>query len=157
MIAPETRQAISDLYADYAHYIDTDRLEEWLEFFTPDCVYKIVPRENDAAGLPLSVMLCENRNMLRDRVVSLREANIYNLHIDRHFVSGLRIGKPEGGVYPVQANFAVYQTTPEGVSMLFSVGVYNDRVTFVNGAPRFKEKTVVIDTAAIINLLATPL
>ncbi len=157
MIATETRQAISDLYANYAYYIDADRLEEWLDFFTPDCVYKIIPRENAAAGLPLSVMLCENRNMLRDRVVSLREANIYNLHVDRHFISGLRIEAPENGVYPVQANYAVYQTTAEGVSMLFSVGAYDDKVTFVNGVPRFKEKIVVIDTAAIINLLATPL
>jgi anthranilate 1,2-dioxygenase small subunit len=41
--------------------------------------------------------------------------------------------------------------------MLFSVGTYDDKVTFVDGAARFKEKVVVIDTAAIPNLLATPL
>ena len=49
-----------------------------------------MPRENYVRGLPLQLMLCENKNMLRDRVISLRQANIYNIHVDRHLISAIR-------------------------------------------------------------------
>ena len=44
MIPIETRLAIDYLFADYGAYLDSDRLEDWLELFVEDCVYKIVPR-----------------------------------------------------------------------------------------------------------------
>ncbi|MSP98456.1 MAG: anthranilate 1,2-dioxygenase, partial [Betaproteobacteria bacterium] len=37
---------------EYAYLIDEDRLEDWVECFTDDCLYRIVPRENLDAGLP---------------------------------------------------------------------------------------------------------
>jgi len=30
----------------------TDRLEEWPSLFTEDCLYEIIPKENEDAGLP---------------------------------------------------------------------------------------------------------
>lgn len=153
----EIRVAIERLLADYAHYIDADRLEEWLDFFVEDCVYKIVPRENHVRNLPLSLMLCENKDMLRDRVQSLRKANIYNIHTDRHLVSAIRVVGESNGDYQVEANYAVFQTSQEGETRIFSAGQYLDTVTFVDGAPKFKQKLVVSDTAAIHTLLATPI
>ena len=43
-------------------------------------------------GLPASVIFCDNRGMLIDRVTSLRTANIYQPHQYRHIVSGTRMG-----------------------------------------------------------------
>ena len=73
-------------------------------------MYKIVPRENHVRNLPLSLMLCENKDMLRDRVQSLRKANIYNIHTDRHLVSAIRVVGESNGDYQVEANYAVFQT-----------------------------------------------
>jgi hypothetical protein len=84
------REAAEELMSDYAELIDADRLEEWLELFTEDAVYQVLPRENVEQNLPVSLMLCTNKNMLRDRVVSLRNANEYNLHYDRHLREGHR-------------------------------------------------------------------
>ena len=81
MISAKVRYSIENLIADYAHYIDDDRLEEWLDFFSEDCVYKILSRENVEQALPLELLSCRNKNMLRDRILSLREANIYNIHL----------------------------------------------------------------------------
>ena len=39
MIPIETRLAIDDLFADYGAYLDSDRLEDWLELFVEDFVY----------------------------------------------------------------------------------------------------------------------
>lgn len=153
----EQRRAIEDLIADYAEYIDSDRLEDWLDFFVEDCVYKIIPKENVDQGLPLTLMLCENKNMLRDRIASLREANIYNIHTDRHIVSGIRIRGESGGAFEVSANYAVFQTNQEGATWVFSVGVYRDKIVFEDDVPKFKEKVVIVDTASIPTLLSTPL
>ena len=153
----EQRRAIEDLISDYAEYIDSDRLEDWLDFFVEDCVYKIISKENVDQGFPLTLMLCENKNMLRDRIASLREANIYNIHTDRHIISGVRIRGESGGSFDVSANYAVFQTNQEGATWVFSVGVYRDKIVFENDVPKFKEKVVIVDTASIPTLLSTPL
>ena len=43
------------------------------------------------------------------------------------------------------------------VSELYSVGVYNDSIVIENGVARFREKTVLADTARILSLLVIPL
>lgn len=157
MTGPEVRAAIHDLMADYGHFIDDNRLEAWLDFFVEDCVYKILSRENVDSNLPLELMLCSNKNMLRDRVLSLRQANIYNIHTDKHLLGAVRILGEENGLYRVQANYTVYQTNQDGVSTLFSVGTYRDLIRFVDGRPYFQEKIVVADTFGIPRMLSTPL
>jgi anthranilate 1,2-dioxygenase small subunit len=57
----------------------------------------------------------------------------------------------------VEANYAVFQTTLEGQSKLFSVGRYRDKIRLEGGTLRFCEKYVVVDTFSIPTLLATPL
>ncbi|MXZ53860.1 MAG: aromatic-ring-hydroxylating dioxygenase subunit beta [Acidimicrobiaceae bacterium] len=149
--------AIINLMADYVHLIDEDRLEEWVELFTDDCTYKILSRENVEAGYPLELMSCHSKGMLRDRVVSLREANLYNLHTDKHVLSVVRVQGSDAGVWSVQANFSVYQSTLDGETDLFAVGTYRDKVVFDNGHPLFAEKIVVNDTFAVARMLSTPI
>lgn len=151
------REAADGLLNDYVDRLDDDRLEEWLELFTEDASYRILPRENAELGLPAPLMLCTNKDMLRDRVTALRTANEYNLHYGRHLVSNLRV-TPEGeGACRLEANFAVFQTNLEGQSRLFSVGRYRDRARLEGGRLLFCEKLVVIDTFSVPSLLAIPL
>ena len=65
------------LQEHYVSIIDNDRLEEWPELFTEDCVYEIVPKENADLGLPMGIMHCFGRPMMRDRIVALRQANVF--------------------------------------------------------------------------------
>jgi anthranilate 1,2-dioxygenase small subunit len=157
MISTDVRDAIHDLMADYCHYIDDDRLEEWLDFFTEDCIYKILSRENVENDLPLELLSCRNKNMLRDRILSLREANIYNIHFDKHILGAVRILGEENGGYRVQTNYTVYQSNQDGVSELFNVGTYRDLIVFADGKPLFKEKIAIADTFGIPRLLSTPI
>ena len=157
MVSAEVRYSIENLIADYAHYIDDDRLEEWLNFFSEDCVYKILSRENVEQALPLELLSCRNKNMLRGRILSLREANIFNIHFDKHIIGAIRILGEQQGNYRIQANYSLYQTNQDGESILFSVGTYRDLITFSNDAPLFKEKIVVVDTFGIARLLSTPI
>ncbi len=157
MSGTDIREAIADLMADFCHFLDDDRLEEWLDFFAEDCTYRILSRENEASNLPLELLSCRNKNMLRDRILSLREANIYNIHYDKHILGAVRILGEKNGGYRVQANYSLYQTNQDGVSELFSVGTYRDLVVFDSGMPMFREKIAVVDTFGIPRLLSTPI
>jgi anthranilate 1,2-dioxygenase small subunit len=151
------REAAGDLMNDYCELIDSDRLEEWLDLFTEDASYTVIPRENVEQNLPAAIILCPNKNVLRDRISSLRNANEFNLHYDRHLVSSIRVRPHAENVWLVEANYAVFQTTLEGQSKLFSVGRYRDMIRLEGGTLRFCEKYVVVDTFSIPTLLATPL
>lgn len=149
-------QAIELLF-EYVARIDADRLEEWLDLFAEDARYQVVPRENVEQHLPASVILCTNKNMLRDRVVSLREANEYNLHYCRHLVSAPRVAELDADRVRLRATYSVFQTDLEGNSKLFAVGEYDDEITFTGGSPLFAKKYVVLDSYCVPNLLAVPL
>jgi anthranilate 1,2-dioxygenase small subunit len=155
--ANELTQMASDLMADYADRIDGERFEEWLELFTEDARYDVIPRENVDQGLRVSLILCSNKAQLRDRITALREANEYNLHYDRHLVSSVRAKLAADGTVEIWANYAVYQTNLEGQSRLFSVGRYHDRARLENGKLLLCDKRVIVDTFSVPTLLATPL
>ena len=157
MIPVETRLAIDDLFADYGACLDSDRLEDWLELFAEDCVYQIVPRENVDLGLPVTLMLCENKDMLRDRIVSLREANEYSVHTDKHVISNVRIKGPANGGFAVEANYAMFQADNEGNGSLYSFGTYVDEVVLDGDTAKFRNKTVIVDNWSIPHMLSTPI
>ncbi len=117
----------------------------------------MVPRENLPLGLPGCLILCETKDMLRDRVTALREANKYNIHVPRHLIGLPRVTRLSADALSIEASYTVFQSDQEGDSRLFSVGCYLDEVQLVGGALRFKQKVVIVDSFAIQSLLATPL
>lgn len=157
----EARFAVEDLLHAYVECLDHDRLEDWPDFFVDDCVYRIVPYENDAQNLPVSLIYCDSRGMLQDRVTAYRQANYYAPHRYRHVVSGVRILGEENGVIAARANYVVLRTHLDpvdyGSTEVYSAGEYRDEVIVTDGAAKFKEKIVVVDTSRISSLLATPL
>ena len=157
----EARFAVEDLLHAYVECLDHDRLEDWPDFFVADCVYQIIPYENDAQNLPVSLIYCDSRGMLQDRVTAYRQANYYAPHRYRHVVSGVRILGEEDGAIAARANYVVLQTHLDSVDYgsteVYSAGEYRDKVIVTDGVARFKEKIVVVDTSRISSLLATPL
>lgn len=153
----ETKAAIEELIYAYAEVIDNNELEQWPEFFTEECLYKVISRENYVRNLLTCVIYCDSKGMLKDRVTAHRHANIYEPHTYKHLVSGVRIIGQEGDTYLVRANYAVFQTLQDGVTAVYNVGQYVDKVVFVDGEPKFKEKIAVYDTAMIPTLLVTPI
>lgn len=140
------------LMAEYGMALDEDRLEDWVELFAEDCDYRVVTRENVEQGLPNVLMWCDNKNMLRDRVESYRQVNLYNPHYDRHVIGLLRMLNDS----TFEASYSLFQTDLEGNSRLFSVGRY--RVEAVMGdKARIKTMLVIADTGTIPSLLATPI
>ena len=149
------RDHVHDLIETYGRLLDEDKLEDWVALFTETCRYEIVSRENREQNLPLSLMLCDNKDMLRDRIFSLREANIYNIHRDCHVIGLVRV--TEDAVISATAPYALFQSNQEGDSRLFSVGRYYLELVREGEGLRIAQQIVVVDTGAIPTLLATPI
>lgn len=157
MTTAEQRFAVYDLYAQYASAADACRFDDWLSLFSPICSYRIISRENYADGMPLCLMLCESRDMLIDRIVSLQRANEYAIHVDRHIISGIRVTQVQCKLLSVEANFMVGQTNSEGELSIYVMGSYNDTVQISNGQAFFVDKKVVVDNGCIPHAISTPI
>jgi len=151
------RLELEQLYADYVHCLDMDQLERWPDFFTEDCFYRVTSAENFEAGMPLGLIHATSRNMLKDRVSALREANIYEPQRYRHLVSSVKIVEDRDEALDLTANFLVVRTMQEGDMTLFAAGRYVDRVVRASQDWKFARKEVVLDSRQIDTLLAIPI
>jgi len=148
---------LETLYTDYAACLDSDALEDWPDFFVEDCSYRITTAENYKAGLPLGLIYATSKNMLKDRVSALRQANIYEPQRYRHLISGVRIQRDDIDTLEVNANFLVVRTMQDGAMTVFAAGHYVDQVVHGVHGWHFASKIVVLDSRRIDTLLAIPL
>ena len=149
--------AVAALMTEYVHAIDDDRLEDWPGLFTDPCLYRIATRDNEERGLPASLVYCDSRAMLLDRVVSVRHANVFEPHRYRHMVSAIRVLARDGAQFRVQSNYLVTRTMRDGTMAVFSTGAYRDVIVVEDGSARFRERVVVCDHGMINNLIAIPI
>jgi anthranilate 1,2-dioxygenase small subunit/terephthalate 1,2-dioxygenase oxygenase component beta subunit len=150
---------VQDLNARYAQAIDNNRLEAWPDFFVEQGRYRITTAENVERGLPLGIIHATSRAMLRDRVRSLRDANVYEAQRYRHIVGVPLIERGDGAIVRAQSNFLVARIMHTGETVLFATGRYQDQIVLDDGKGemRFAERIVILDSRLIDTLLAIPL
>jgi anthranilate 1,2-dioxygenase small subunit len=151
----ELQLAVERLHAQYAHALDADQLEDWPGFFTENGRYRIATAENEERGLPLPVLYCEGRAMMRDRIQSLRHANIYEPQRYRHLVSSVLTEKIGAGEAKSSANFLVIRIMQDGSTVVFASGRYQDRIDL--DEMKYHERVVICDSRRFDTLLAIPL
>jgi 3-phenylpropionate/cinnamic acid dioxygenase small subunit len=149
--------AAFSLLAQYGSLCDAGKYDEWLDLFAERCSYYVRPIENEELGFPASLIYCDSRAMLQDRLMALRVASKYNIHSDRHIIGLPRIVAGDAESLTVEAPFAVYQTEQEGDTRLFTTGLYRDRLERNGDTLKISEKMVLVDSFAVQSLLATPL
>ena len=151
----ELQLAVERLHAQYAHALDADKLEEWPGFFTENGRYRVATAENEERGLPLPVMYAEGRGMMRDRIQSLRHANIYEPQRYRHIVSSVLVERIDQKLARSSANFMVIRIMQDGATLLFASGRYADRIALPE--MKYEERVVICDSRRFDTLLAIPL
>lgn len=151
-----TRDEIRDLYDAYYAALDDVDLHAWPEFFTEECVYRVIPRENFERGFTLSTMQAESRGMLKDRVTGLTRTQMYAPRYYRRFPTAPRIMGEEGGVVSVRHNLLMVQTMIDKQSDIVLSGVCFDKIVRDGDRLRFKERVVAFDSEMIPNSLVYP-
>ena len=155
-VSMELRARLADLYCAYSDALDEGELESWPDFYTEECVYKVIPRENFEAGLPIALIYCESRGMLVDRVVALHETALFVPRTVRHLTGNIRLRALEPQGLRLTANFALFQTMTDQPSELFLCGRYHDRVVEHGGRLRFAERICVYDSTIVPISLVYP-
>ncbi len=149
--------AIARLMTQYVHAIDNDELERWPQFFTANALYRIVPRAAFDQGHPIGIWFCDNRDMLEDRVSSIREVNVFEPHVYRHVIGPTEILGASGGIYRTQTSYIVVRTMQDGEMSVFSAGRYVDEIVVDKDIALLQKRVVVTDSARYDTLVVIPL
>jgi anthranilate 1,2-dioxygenase small subunit len=139
------------------HAIDNDELERWPQFFAARGVYQILPRTAYEQGHSVGVWFCDNRDMLEDRVSSVREVNVFEPHVYRHVIGPTEILDLCGDVYRAQTSYIVVRTMHDGEMSVFSAGRYVDEIVVDKDVALFQKRIVVTDSARYDTLVVIPL
>jgi len=153
----EDWQALTQLYADYAHVVDAGLWEQWPEFFTDDCVYRVQPRENFERGFPLATLSFESKGMLKDRAYGIRETLFHDPYYQRHVVGLPRLLRADEGRFEVEANYAVFRTKLSQLTTVYNVGRSLDVVVRTAEGLRFARREFIYDSEMIPNSMIYPL
>ena len=149
---------IATLNASSAKALDTGNLDDWPGFFLDDCLYKVTTADNHEKGYGAGLIYADSKAMLEDRVLALRQANIYERQRYRHILGLPLIQATPDGAVAVETSFVVVRTMRDGQMMVFAAGVYLDRVRRdIDGAWRYAERIAVCDSQRIDTLLAIPI
>jgi salicylate 5-hydroxylase small subunit len=153
----QVRQDIADLYAAYTACLDEGRYEQWPDFFTEDGWYRVVPRENYEAGLPLSTMSLKGRPMMQDRIYGVTSTIFHAPYYQRHVISLPSITVSEDNRMSVEASYCVFRTKRDCLPEIYSVGRYVDIVDNADGVLKYVQKFCVFDNDLIPNSLIYPI
>jgi 3-phenylpropionate/cinnamic acid dioxygenase small subunit len=152
-----TLDRIVAVQAAYIRCVDTGALEDWPGFFTEDCLYKVTTAENHKSGFEAGIIYADTRNMLTDRVLALRQANIYEKQSYRHILGLPTVLENGGGSATTETPFLVVRIMHDGESSVFATGVYLDTLREETGALKFASRIAVCDSSRIDTLMAIPL
>jgi salicylate 5-hydroxylase small subunit len=153
----ELRLDLADLYAEYAACLDAGLFDEWPGFFTEDCLYKVIARENHDCGLPLGTMDLQSREALMDRVYGVQSTLFHAPYYQRHIIGPAKITGHDNDILSVEANYLVIRTKRDSPSEVFNAGRYLDRVVATTEGLRFQEKICVFDSELIPNSIIYPI
>ena len=116
-----------------------------------------MPRYNHARGLPLATLAFDSQAMLKDRVYAIRETLFHDPYYQRHVVGQPLLLGDDAGVLRCEANYAVFRTKLSGLSSVFNVGRYLDRIVRTPNGLKFAERLCIYDSEMISNSLIYPI
>jgi len=152
----DLRLEIEEFHYDYADALERGEVEQWAEFFTDDAFYCIIARDNYESGLPLGLVYCEGKGMLKDRAFALRNTEMYAPCYLNLQINNVRVLEAAGGTVRAEANYLLVETLVEEPSRIQQVGKYLDVFERVDGRLLIRERRCVYDSVVINNCLVFP-
>ena len=153
----ELRLEIEEFNAEYAAVLDAGRIQDWLNFFAEDAIYRITGRENADAGLPVGLVYCEGIGMLRDRALAISRTTMFAPRYLLHQVTNTRVlAVDPSGEISAEANYSLFETLVDEKTTLQQVGRYHDRFIRQDGRLKLKARDCVYDSLIIDTALIYP-
>ena len=161
----ELRGEVEDLLYAYADCLDHGDINQWADFFTDDCMYKLISKENWDLGLPLGTIFAEGRGGILDRIAGVTKTSVYHQRALTHMITNTRVlgeGESErGGVIDITANYSVLETLPNQYTKILNSGRYLGKLTreggSSDGALKIRELICVFDSALVPASIVYPI
>ena len=151
-------RAVEDLVYEWARAIDENRVEAIADLLLPQGRYTVTSRFNADRNLPMAIIDCHSAAQLRDRIKSMRIANVYEPQHYRHITSGVQIVGEADGALQVRSNFLVTRTMEmDGNTLLFATGQCVDEVEITEQGARFRRRKFIYDSRVVETLMIIPL
>lgn len=150
---------IDQFNARYARLLDREALDVWIDLFNDDdALYVVLSRENYDRNLPVGLIYCENKNMIRDRALALAETTMFAPRYLRHLIGVASVtGVEPNGDVKATANYMLAEVLfdrPD--ARLHQIGVYYDKFRRKDGAIKLVERKCVYDSLLIFNAMCLP-
>jgi len=137
--------------------LDDERINEWPDFFTEECIYQIISRENYDEKSSLCLMQAEGKGMLNDRVLGILKTQKFGPQRCRRFNSGLKICQISDGLIHTRQNVLVIQSLLDRTSSILLCGSAYDQLCWEGDNLLLKRRVVVADTDIIDHTLIFPI
>ena len=151
-------RAVENLVHEWARAIDENRVEAICDLMLPEGRYTVQSRFNADRNLPHALMDAHSAAQLRDRIKSMRLANIYEPQHYRHVISGVQIVGGDEQSLQVRSSFLVVRTLDlDGDMKLFAAGQCEDVVDVTGPQPLFRSRRFKLDSRVVETLMVIPL
>ena len=155
--ARHLRFEIEEFNTEYARILDEMDVDQWCEFFTDDGFYRITARENFDDGLPVGLVWCDGKPMLKDRAAAVKTTMVHAPRYLRHYNSNVRVaGVDADGTIRSESNYLVVETLMEEETRIFQAGRYRDRFVRSDGVLLLKSRDCIYDSLLIPNDVVYP-
>jgi anthranilate 1,2-dioxygenase small subunit len=155
-VSAQLKEAVRDLYDDYAQAVDAEQLDRWIGFFSDDAVYRVIARESHSLGLPHATIYCEGIGMIRDRANMLQKVAVFEPRVLRHFITGVRIQSASADCIVASANFLIIESLFDAEPVLLMVGQYQDEIISREGDLCFRKRDAIYDQYRVRTTLVMP-
>ena len=152
----EARLEIEEFNYAYADTLDRFDVDGWVEYFTEDALYHVIARDNEESGLPLGLIYCEGKAMMKDRAYALLNTEMFAPRYLHLSITNTRALKIEGDVIHAVANYTLIETLVEEPSRVQQVGKYRDVFRRTTNGLLLQERKCVFDSVMIDNCLVFP-
>ncbi len=152
LLDPGTRQLVEGFLFHEAELLDAWRLDDWLALFDEEGRYQVPPTDKpEASHLDTLFIIADDYTRLRERIIRLKDPNChaeFPPSRTRRLITNIRIDKPDGDVYGVRANFAVYRHRRDGDVRVFT-GEYRHKLKFQERV--LKRTLKIVERRAILD------
>ena len=156
VILREARLEIEEFNYAYADTLDRYDVDGWVEYFTEDALYHVIARDNQESGLPLGLIYCEGKAMMKDRAYALLNTEMFAPRYLHLSITNTRALQIDGDLIHAAANYTLVETLVEEPSRVQQVGKYHDIFKRTQNGLLLRERKCVFDSVMIDNCLVFP-
>jgi anthranilate 1,2-dioxygenase small subunit len=139
------RQQIIDYIRYLAALLDDFKIGEFIEEFSDDGNYQLIPRENYEAGLPVCI-IDDNKNRLRYRQRLIEKHWHFQKFRELRILSPVSTTVHGDASATAITNYVIYVTDSEGRSNLHLCGQLDDELIKIGGRWRIKNRRAILDS-----------